>query len=314
MSQSISTSLVLGSGGARGLTHIGVIRCLEDRGHQIQYVAGSSIGALIGGVYAAGKLEVFADWVSALQKSDIVRLLDWSFDGGALFKGERITAVLRELIGECDIETLPIGFTAVATDVSASGSGREVWFSEGPLFSAVRASIAVPGVFAPVQIDGCVLVDGGVVNPVPVGPTLNNRTQMTVAVDLNGVSDPEHTPRLAASDTNTLSPLQAVYRQGIKRYLDKLWPTPAEVDSGRMSFSEVLSSSMETMQATITHFKLAATVPSLVVSIPRNVCGFFDFHRASQLISFGYQCTEHVLDRQPRNSKVMSSLVDSNKP
>ncbi len=310
MSNAIPTSLVLGSGGARGLTHIGIIQCLEARGHKVRYVAGSSIGALIGGIYAAGKLDVYTDWVGALQKSDIIRLLDWSFDGGALFKGERIVSVLRDLIGECDIEDLPINFTAVATDVSATGSGREVWFNRGPLFDAIRASIAVPGVFAPVRVDGRVLVDGGIVNPVPVGPTLNNRTEITVAVDLNGLSDPRLARPLAAATEITPSSLQAVYREHIGRYLDKLWPQARPSSVEKMGFADLMSRSMETMQATITHFKLAATVPSVVVAIPRNICGFFDFHRAKELIAYGYECAERTLDQQPRGMTIDTTITE----
>lgn len=307
----ITTSLVLGSGGARGLTHIGVIRCLEERGYDVRYVSGSSMGALIGGIYAAGKLDIYIKWVSALQKSDIVRLLDWSFDGGALFKGERIIAELRTMIGDCNIESLPIGFTAVATDVSANGSGREVWFNQGPLFDAVRASIAVPGVFAPVRADGRVLVDGGIVNPVPVGPTLNNRTDITVAVDLNGLSDTRIGHALVETPEPAASPLQMVYRQSISRYLDKLWPPPPPSGREPMGFSEVLSRSMETMQATITHFKLAANVPSVVVPIPRNICGFFDFYRATELIAYGYACAERTLDMQPRGTTIDTVVTKS---
>ena len=307
MNDNTPTSLVLGSGGARGLAHIGVIQCLEARGYSIQMVAGSSIGALVGGIYAAGRLDAYIDWVTALHKSDIVRLLDWSFDRGALFKGERIFAVLRELIGECDIEALPIGFTAVATDVSALGSGREIWFNQGPLFDAIRASSAIPGVFAPFKKDGHILVDGGVVNPVPVGPTLNNRTPMTVAVDLNGLSDPERTLSGAASEDSSNGSLRTVYQQSVGRYLDKLWPTPApRSNPEQMGFSEMLSRSMETMQASITNFKLAANTPTVVVRIPRDICGFFDFHRAEELIAFGYACAERTIDQQPRSETVFS--------
>ena len=287
-----------------------MIRCLEDRGYDIHCVAGSSIGALIGGVYAAGKLDVYAEWVSALQKRDVVRLLDWSFDDGALLKGERVIDVLKDLIGENRIEELSIPFTAVATDVSCTGGGREVWLDRGPLFGAIRASIAVPGVFAPVRMDGRVLVDGGIVNPVPVGPTLSYRSQLTVAVDLNGLSDPEHTPPLARPSTAPPSALQSAYQQSIGRYLEKLWPTPSSPNADRLGFSDVLARSMETMQATITQFKLAATVPSLVVTIPRHICGFFDFHRAKELIAYGYKRAEEALDHLPINRAVAQSVGD----
>jgi len=176
-----SISLVLGGGGARGLTHIGVIRYLEDQGYDIRYISGSSIGALIGGIYAAGKLDSYAQWVSALEKKDIVRLMDWSFRGGALLKGDRIISVLRDLIGEYNIEDLPIGYTAVATSIH---EGREVWLNRGPLFTAIRASTAVPIIFTPVKLGNRLLVDGGLINPIPIAPTLNDDTDLTIAVDL----------------------------------------------------------------------------------------------------------------------------------
>lgn len=296
----VSTSLVLGSGGARGLAHIGVIRCLEARGYAIRSIAGSSIGALIGGIHAAGKLDLYADWVTGLQKSDIVRLLDWSFDQGALFKGDRIIGVLTELIGDTDIESLPIAFTAVATDLAGAGARREVWLNSGSLFEAIRTSIAVPGVFSPVQDDGRLLVDGGIINPVPVGPTMNDRTAITVAVDLNGRWDTG--PLATSSATRRPGRLQTAYRQSIGRYLGKVWPSAPRDTADRIGFSDLLTRSMETMQATITQFKLAATTPSVVISIPRNIAAFFDFHRAQELIAYGYERAEETMTRYERNT------------
>lgn len=297
MNDPISTSLVLGSGGARGLTHIGVIRCLEERGHVVRYVAGSSMGALVGGIYAASRLDDYAEWVSALQRSDVVRLLDWSFDRGALFKGERIIAVLRELIGDVEIETLPVGYTAVATDVSGAGSGREIWLNTGSLFDAIRASIAVPGILAPVRMGERLLVDGGVVDPVPVAPTLNALSRLTVAVDLNGraVADPERELSAAANGLPSAAAL-VDRRRRIGSYLDSWWPSPPKGGADTIGFSDMLLRSLEAAQATITEFRFAATKPSLVVRIPRNVCGFFDFHRAGELIDYGYRRAERTLE------------------
>ena len=294
-----TASLVLGSGGARGLAHIGVIRRLEERGHVIGYVAGSSMGALVGGIHAASRLDDYADWARALHRSDIVRLLDWSFERGSLFKGERVIGVLRELVGDVRIEDLPIGYTAVATDVSRAGAGREVWLNRGPLFDAIRASIAVPGVLAPVATGGRLLVDGGVVNPVPVAPTLNAQSDLTVAVDLNGAPEPPpsrvapRTLERAAGGTDG-----DARRRSIAGYLDRFWPSPPTpptpaVDS--VGFSDVLLRSLEAAQATITGFRFAANRPSLVIRIPRNVCGFFDFHRAEELIECGYRCADRAL-------------------
>ncbi|TMH71226.1 MAG: serine protease, partial [Betaproteobacteria bacterium] len=146
-----TVSLVLGSGGARGLAHIGVIQWLTENGYEIRSIAGSSMGALVGGIFAAGKLEVYAEWVLALERLQVVRLLDPAFGRPGLFKGERIMDVLRELIGDFAIEDLPVSFTAVATDLE---SGEEVWLREGKLFDAIRASIATPLIFTPFEYRG----------------------------------------------------------------------------------------------------------------------------------------------------------------
>jgi|ERR1043166_6246276 NTE family protein len=146
-----TVSLVLGSGGARGLAHIGVIQWLTENGYNIRSIAGCSMGAVIGGIYATSRLEVYVEWVLALERMQVVRLLDPAFGRTGLFKGERIMGVLRELIGDFAIEDLPVSFTAVATDL---GSGEEVWLREGKLFDVIRASIATPPIFTPFEYGG----------------------------------------------------------------------------------------------------------------------------------------------------------------
>ncbi len=287
-------SLVLGSGGARGLAHIGAIRCLEERAYNIRYVAGSSMGALIGGIYAAGKLEIYENWVKQLHASDVLRLLDWSFNRGALFKGERIIGVLRKMIGECNIEDLEIGYTAVATDLN---SEREVWFNRGPLFDAIRASMAVPMVFAPVEQGRQLLVDGGLANPLPIAPTLNDNTDLTVAVDLNGRR--EHLSPEPEADFSPEDDVDtAGYRDRIARFLDSLMPDMSEAGlSEAPGAFDLMMRSMDAVQGTITRFKLAGYDANVVVRIPRNLCGFFDFHKAREIIRFGYRRTAETLDR-----------------
>jgi NTE family protein len=285
-------SLVLGSGGARGLAHIGVIQCLEARGFQISYIAGCSIGALVGGIYAAGKLDVYADWVRALQKRDVVLLLDWSFRRGALFGGERIVAVLRDMVGEHTIESLHIGFTAVATEINDK---REVWLNRGPLFEAIRASMAIPLLFAPVERDGLVLVDGGLINPVPIAPTLNDDTAWTIAVDLNGRAEKLETAEPAAADSDRLLPQ---LRARVAKFIDDVVPRTARAEPRHFSAVELALRSMDTMQTTIARMKLAAYSPKLVIEIPRNICTFFEFHRAAELIELGYRRTEEALAKE----------------
>jgi len=180
--------------------------------------------------------------------------------------------------------------------LGSGGAGREVWLNRlnrGPLFDAIRASIALPTLFEPVKKNGRLMADGGIVNPVPVGPTLNDHTDITVAVDLN--SRREAASRLLPPNARPPGVLPAVYRESIGRYLDKVWPASDSEATERVGFLDLVTRSMETMQATITQFKLAANVPNVIVRIPHNICDFFDFYRATELIDYGYERTAQAL-------------------
>lgn len=277
-----TVSLVLSSGGARGLAHIGVIQWLEQNGFEIRSVAGASMGALVGGIYAAGGLESYAAWVTALQRMDVVRLLDLSLSRGSLFKGLRVIRVLRELIGDCAIESLPVDFTAVATDLDL---GREIWLRRGSLFDAIQASIAIPTIFAPVVRDGRVLVDGGLVNPVPIAPTLNDTTDLTVVVNVNARSEQrfDELPEPTAHSDN-----EQPFRAAIARFVDELQARLGVADPEARGLFEIISKSMDTMQTAIARQRLAAYNPDAVIEIPRNACAFHEFYRARELISLGH--------------------------
>jgi len=293
-----SLSLVLGSGGARGLGHIGVIEVLEERGYRIESIAGSSMGALIGGIYAMGKLEAYRDWVCALDRSDVLKLLDLSFGAPGLIKGDRIMEVLRELIGDRRIEDLPIAFTAVATDLDAR---REIWIDEGPLFDAIRASIAIPTLVTPAHYRGRTLVDGGLLNPVPIAPTLRDGTDLTFAVNLNGHRDPkldevaEDPPRPAGEVDK--------YRAAINGFVDKvtgkLADTLRDDEPPELGLFEVLNRSLDMMQGAVSRLKLAAHHPDLLIEIPRNTCQTYEFYRAAHIIAVGRRQTERALREFP---------------
>ncbi|MGE0371087.1 MAG: patatin-like phospholipase family protein [Gammaproteobacteria bacterium] len=277
-----SVSLVLGGGGARGLAHIGVIEWLTENGYEIDSIAGSSMGALVGGIYAAGKLDVYKHWVTALDKGDVLRLLDPNLGFSGLFKGARIIDTLRELLGERNIEDLPISFTAVATDVEEQ---KEVWLSRGPLFDAIRASISVPLVFTPYRINGRRLLDGSLVNPLPIAPTLRDQTDLTVAVNLSGP------PEYGAPPPVTAEPATGAgdsYRARIQAFIEELQerfrPEETEPD---WSYFDIIALSMETMQNTITRLKLAAYTPDVTITIPRDAARLFEFYRARELIELG---------------------------
>jgi NTE family protein len=290
-----TVSLVLGAGGARGLAHIGVIDWLTENGYEIRSIAGSSMGALVGGIYAAGKLDIYKHWVTALDKGDVLRLLDPNLGLSGLFKGMRIIETLRGLLGERDIEDLPISFTAVATDVEGQ---KEVWLSRGPLFDAIRASIAVPLVFTPHKVNGRRLLDGSLVNPLPIAPTLRDQTDLTIAVDLSG---PPQAPAQLPPPARPVQPVPVAgnsYRERIQAFIEDLQgrfrPEPSEPD---WSYFDIIALSMETMQNTITRLKLAAYTPDITITIARDAARLFEFYRAQELIELGRGKTAALLGK-----------------
>lgn len=176
-------ALALGSGGARGYTHIGVIRELEARGHEVVGVSGASMGAVVGSLFSAGKLDEFEEWVRGLAQRDVLRLLDVSFAGGGAIRANKIMAVIGAMLDDVRIEDMRIPFTAVATDLRAR---REVWFTRGPADVAVRASFAIPSVITPALVGGRLIIDGGVTNPVPLEPLAPVESDLLLAVSLTG--------------------------------------------------------------------------------------------------------------------------------
>ncbi len=287
--QTKTVSLILGSGGARGYAHIGVIDWLNKHGFEIRSISGSSIGALVGGIYATGKLDVFSNWVKALEKSDVIKLLDFSFTQRGLFKGERIINVLKEMIGDHNIEDLPISYTAVATDINEQ---KEVWINQGSLFDAIRASMAIPMIFTPYDYMGMKLVDGSVVNPIPIAPTLNDKTDITIAVDPN--ARPEKLLKNSIpSKNNNKNGIN--YRERILEFITGSQSKSKKTNPDAISLFDLISKTSEAMQSRITHLQLAAYTPDVIISIPRNVCSFYEFYRASEIINIGYDKADESL-------------------
>jgi NTE family protein len=280
-------ALALSTGGARGLAHIGAIEALTAAGYRITAVAGSSMGALIGGIHAAGKLDVYRDWACALQKMDVLKLVDWTLSGAGLIKGDRIIGVLRELIGAVNIEDLPIPFTAVATDLDRE---REVWLTRGPLFDAIRASIAIPTIFQPRPVHGHRLVDGGLMNPLPLTPLLRSPSDYTVAVNVNG--PPEVLP--ARAGPGRLARPRSGLRGKVAAFVKRTIGNHEDAAHGP-GWMDTLTQSLDLMQQNLTGFRLASDRPDLVIEIPRNASAVYEFYRASELIELGRERTERAL-------------------
>jgi len=289
MSSKRSVSLVLGSGGARGLAHIGVIQCLSKHGYDIRSISGTSMGALIGGIYATGKLEVYEAWVKALQRIDVLRILDFSYTRAGLFKGERLMNKLKDLIGDQNIEDLPISYTAVATDIDAQ---KEVWINAGPLFDAIRASIAIPTIFTPFEKDGRRLLDGSLVNPVPMAPSLNDTTDITIVVNLSAKYESGLMlgVKKTKKNNNKIS-------QSIAEFVENIQYKFVQDKSSSLGLFDVLSASLDVMENNIAKLRLAAYSPDIIIEIPRNLCSFYEFHRADELIEFGYSRAQSTLER-----------------
>ena len=276
-------ALVLGSGGARGLAHIGIIQHLESLGHEVVYISGCSMGALVGGIYAAGQLEPYTEWARKLKKSDMISLLDLAFGWTGLFKGDRLMGVLKELVGDHVIEELPIGFTAVATDLTEQ---REIWLNKGPLFDAIRASIAIPTVFTPHPYLGRILVDGGLLNPIPIAPALNQAADMIIAVNLNAHS--RRSQQRAAELARGADPDRPGDMEEPAAEADRAGPkVPSVLD--------VVTVSLDLMQNTIARMKLASYSPDIVIEVPRDACLFYEFYRAEEMIALGRKCAEAAL-------------------
>lgn len=319
-----TVALVLGSGGARGYAQIGVIEELERRGYSIDCIAGCSMGAVVGGMYAAGALDEYRDWVTGLDYLSVLRLVDFGFGNMGAIRGDRVFGRIADMLGEVNIEDLPIPFTAVATDLT---NQQEVWFQQGCLHQAMRASAAIPGIFTPVRQGNRVLVDGGLLNPLPINPVVSAHCDLIMAVNLNAASNGYSLPesgrqgmRLPAGDwMHTLSLRHWLGGQARSRLASAMpemsgqvsAEQPAElaahtgpaqlagddVHLGPESMLELVQLSFETMQASLTRYKIAGYPPDVVFEVPKKLCRIFEFQRAPELIELGRQIASDTLDR-----------------
>lgn len=281
--------LALGSGSARGWAHIGVLRALERAAIRPDLICGSSIGALVGAAYAVGELDRFEQWVLGLGIKEVVSFMDFNLSGGML-KGERLMDFFRRNFVDRPIEELGLPFGAVAT---ALHSGTEVWLRGGSTVNAVRASIALPGLFTPVQRDGRLLVDGGLVNPVPVSLARAMGADIVIAVDLNADILGRHLRQEAPAQDEGAE--RGEWMRRLQENFGSLLPEPA---AGRLrlpSMLDVLTSSLNIMQVRITRSRMAGEPPEAVVAPRLAHLGLLDFHRAREAIDAGQRAAEASL-------------------
>lgn len=269
-----NVALVLSSGGARGLAHIGAIEELERQGYSIRSIAGCSMGALVGGMYAAGRLAEFKEWMQTIDRRKMLSLIDLSLSINHLVKGDRVIDALKEIVPDVNIEDLPIEYQAVATDWQ---NGREVVFAKGSLYEAIRASISLPLFFSPVRREGMILVDGGVLNPLPLKQGSKMAGNMLVAVNVSGSywgSDPKVRQLLEARRKRSRSLPMNILASLI----------PEGLDVNYFSMTQRMCSLMIQQNAALS---IQLYKPDVVVDIPMNRFGSFDYDRVDKISSFG---------------------------
>jgi NTE family protein len=290
--------LVLGSGGARGIAHIGVIQMLLEQGYEIVEVVGCSMGAVIGGMYCSDCLPQYTEWLLKQTKTDVYRLFDLAFSRQGLVKGERIFGVLQQLAGKRNIEELPIPFTAIATDML---SRKEVHFKKGDLYKALRASTGIPGVFTPVAEEKSLYVDGGVLNPLPTDAIEKRDDTIIVAVNLNGAFENEVAPAALpeAETADIMTRLRNYFSPAQKS------ATPIETSAAPPSFSmfELLDASYDATLDRLVEVTILNHPPDILIEIPRNVCSVFEFYRAAELIETGKKAYQKKMNLTAQNVK-----------
>ena len=297
----IRIGLALGSGSARGWAHIGVIRALSKMGIEPEIVAGTSIGALVGAAYASNQLDMLENWVVSLTWKEILNVVDLSLVSGGLIQGEKLLQFAHDHLNDPLIESLPRQFGAVATELD---TGREMWFRDGPLIDGVRASIGLPGLFAPVKLKGKWLVDGGLANPVPVSLCRAMGADIVIAVNLNDDLVGKHGRKTSGevesleleenADSNYLERISAQLRNSLYEGKDVLLSQLFGENIDNPGLFEVLASSINIMQDRITRSRMAGDPPEVTLSPRLSSLGLLEFDQASMAIEEGYACVKRM--------------------
>lgn len=304
-SEGKTLALVLGSGGARGYTHLGVIDELQARGYKIVSVSGCSMGAIVGGFFCAGKLEEFRQWATGLNYLDVLKLVDFSLLSNGAIRGDRVFNILDGMLDGQKIEELQLPFTAVATDLTHK---KEIWFQSGALNEAIRASAAIPSLLTPVSSNGRLLVDGGVLNPLPIAPCVSAHADYLFAVDLN--ADVPMPVDFSAERQPSPQEKDDWFNSAVNSAIDKAGALLERFDhSGKDSDEktnqiaqdnlgklEILNEMFEVMQASLSQFKTAGYPPDLLIRMPNNCCQMYEFYRADEMIRLGRHIAAQALD------------------
>jgi NTE family protein len=281
-------SLVLSSGGARGIAHIGVIEELEYQGFEIKSIAGSSMGALVGGIYASGNLPNFRDWICKLDKKAVFNLIDFTLSSNGLVKGNKVIKEINKLVPDVNIEDLHISFKAVATDII---NKKEIIIEKGSLIDAIRASISIPTVFTPFKLNELILVDGGVLNPLPVNRVERNDNDLLIAVDVNAdfaLEKPTNTHNISNNEAQS----EWHYFPFIKK---KGFISTAKDSEKQLNYYTLIYKTAVMMMQQISKMSKEMYKPDIVIDIPINTYGAFQFYNADEIIELGKKAAQKAL-------------------
>jgi len=284
-----NVTLILSGGGARGLAHIGVIEELESRGYVINSIAGTSMGALVGGVHAAGKLNEFREWMLTLDKQRILRLIDFSFSSQGLIKGDRILKTMKKFVPDARIEELPVKYTATAFDIAQN---KEIVFSEGNLYHAIRASISIPTVFTPVISGNSVLVDGGVVNNIPIRNAIRTENDLMVASYVNA-DIPVLLPYLPAKEKNRR---KEHYEKWLKEARLHIFPGSQKNEEKKLTYFNLITNTIASASNHLSKMIMQNDPPDVLIEISRHSAGTYDYFKAEELIEIGKYSAKIKLD------------------
>jgi NTE family protein len=284
-----NVTLILSGGGARGLAHIGVIEELESRGYVINSIAGTSMGALVGGVYAAGKLNEFKEWMLTLDKQGIFRLIDFSFSSQGLIKGDRILKTMKKFVPDARIEELPVKYTATAFDIAQN---KEIVFSEGNLYHAIRASISIPTVFTPVIFGKSVFVDGGVVNNIPIRNAIRTENDLLVASYVNA-DIPVLKPDLPVKEKNRRKELSAKWLNEARLHI---FQGSQKDKRKKLTYFYLITNTIAFATDHLSKMRMQIDPPDVLIEISRHSAGTYDFFKAEELIEIGKYSTKTKFD------------------
>lgn len=285
-----TVALVLGSGGARGIAHIGVIRELINQGYEISSISGTSMGALVGGIYAAGKLDEFEAWGRSLSNKDIINLIDITLSTNGLIKANKVLEEIQKFIPDQKIEDLPIKYSAITTDLK---NKKEIVITKGSLFKAIRASISIPLVFTPIQKKDALFVDGGVVNPVPTNRVFRQDNDFLIAVNLYA-----QIPYLTSVDVEQKSDnYNRTYKTELRRIGKKIYLSNFINNIKNKGYVSLASDSVGLMLSQLASLRLELNPPDLLIEVSNKACGAFDFYKVDELIEFGKKITSESFNK-----------------